>query len=82
MLRRDAVILYETSGSKHSSKHISLKSKGDVHVRENKYPMAMKSQSGLKHENTRAFSSTSPEALGHPSQSCLTLMWFLPTAEI
>lgn len=44
MLRRDTVILYETSGSKHRSKHISLKSKGDVSVRENKYPMAMKVQ--------------------------------------
>ena len=43
MLRRDTVVLYETSGSKHGSKHISLKSKGDVSVRANKYPMAMKS---------------------------------------
>lgn len=43
MLRRDTVTLHETSGSKHRSKHISLKSKGDVSVRANKYPVAMKS---------------------------------------
>lgn len=43
MLRRDTVVLCETSGSMHRSKHVSLKSKGDVSVRENKYPMAMKS---------------------------------------
>lgn len=43
MLRRDTVVLCETSGSMHRSKHVSLKSKGDVSVRENKYPMAMQS---------------------------------------